>query len=311
LIYPQEILPWLTNSLPISYSRSVTEIAIQYGYMMIERLHGDVLYSAGLSQQERSPNEWPTWVPDWSTPNYTGHRFWCSTAAECGRYRASKDHEFSARLAGDTGELIVKGGVVDVIKHVGTFDQWATFSDTKEAMLAFYIDCILVLNECDSTTIYQQAIVEGVLGRTIMADSLPDGSKPPSKLFSDFSILISSLACRLAGKPIPGLDQIAEAEGFMERLDPLLDRVFVNLQSRLLCITENGRLGLAAHGTRPGDVVAVLMGCNVPFVLRNVSREGVSGSTASFWLIGEAYVHGIMDGEAIGADCVADELRIQ
>lgn len=160
LIYPQRFLPWLTNNLPISYSMSATKVASQYGYMMVERLHGDVLYSAGLSQQQRSPTEHPTWVPDWSTPNHTGHRFWCSNAAERGRYKASKDHKFSARQERDTGELIVKGSVVDSIKHVGTFDQWATFSNMNEAIKAFFVDCIVVLNECNSPEIYERPFRE-------------------------------------------------------------------------------------------------------------------------------------------------------
>lgn len=97
-------------------------------------LQGDVLYSAGLSQQQRSPTEWPTWVPDWSVPNQTGYRFWCSIAAERGRYKAGKDHKFSARLLEDTGKVIGKGNVIDILKHVGTFNQWATFSNVEEAI---------------------------------------------------------------------------------------------------------------------------------------------------------------------------------
>lgn len=146
-----------------------------------------------------------------------------------------------------------------------------------------------------------------------MANSLRDGTEPPSRLFAAFSSLISYLAFTVGREQIPEwLRQIVEAEDFMKNLDPLLARVSVNLQSRLLCTTENGHLGLAAYGTKPGDVVATLMGCNVPFILRKVKHEGSSGSTGPFWLVGEAYVHGIMDGEAIdGADFAPDDLCIQ
>ncbi|PVH75735.1 hypothetical protein DL98DRAFT_592872 [Cadophora sp. DSE1049] len=72
-----------------------------------------------------------------------------------------------------------------------------------------------------------------------------------------------------------------------------------NLQSRLLCITESDRLGLTAYGTKPGDVVAVVMGCNVPLVLRSIEHVASNDSSGPFCLVGEAYVHGIMDGEAI------------
>lgn len=127
-------------------------------------LQGDVLYSAGLSQQQRSPTEWPTWVPDWSVPNQTGYRFWCSIAAERGRYKAGKDHKFSARLLEDTGKVIGKGNVIDILKHVGTFNQWATFSNINEAIKIFLLDCVLVLEQFDSPEILEQAIMNGNLG---------------------------------------------------------------------------------------------------------------------------------------------------
>jgi hypothetical protein len=111
---------------------SVTEVARKYGYMTLERLHGDVLYSAGLSQQHHLASEWPTWVPDWIAPNHRGRHLWYSPAAELGRYKAAKDHEFSSRLAED-GDLIVQGSVVDRVNYVGTFDKWAQYSDAREA----------------------------------------------------------------------------------------------------------------------------------------------------------------------------------
>lgn len=81
----------------------------------------------------------------------------------------------------------------------------------------------------------------------------------------------------------------------MKQLDPLIDRVSTNLQSSLLCITENGHLGLVPYGARSGGTVAILMGCSVPFVLRNVESEESCRSAGPFWWIGEAYVHDIMD----------------
>lgn len=69
-------------------------------------------------------------------------------------------------------------------------------------------------------------------------------------------------------------------------------------------ITEKGYLGLAAKGCRRGDVVAVLGGGAMPIILRP-SRSATTQSEGSdddahqtFEVVGEAYVHGIMDGEA-------------
>jgi len=46
-----------------------------------------------------------------------------------------------------------------------------------------------------------------------------------------------------------------------------------------------------------GDLVAVLPGGKVPYILRSHIPENTS-SGRQFTVLGDAYVHGIMDGEA-------------
>lgn len=59
--------------------------------------------------------------------------------------------------------------------------------------------------------------------------------------------------------------------------------------------TSNGYIGLAPYGTIEGDLVYIVIGSSVPFVVRP-DADGV------FTLIGEAYVQGIMQGEALQMD---------
>ena len=64
---------------------------------------------------------------------------------------------------------------------------------------------------------------------------------------------------------------------------------------RRLVTTFGGYLGLVPAATRAGDTIAVLMGCDVPLILR---PKG--GDTCRCSVIGECYVHGIMSGEMQG-----------
>ncbi|KAF2804945.1 uncharacterized protein BDZ99DRAFT_339206, partial [Mytilinidion resinicola] len=57
-------------------------------------------------------------------------------------------------------------------------------------------------------------------------------------------------------------------------------------------ITKKGHLVLASEHVQPGDVVALIRGAQVPFILRRQS-------SGQYQVIGEAYVDGIMDGEAM------------
>lgn len=62
---------------------------------------------------------------------------------------------------------------------------------------------------------------------------------------------------------------------------------------RVLIITrDNKSLGLAPQACREGDWIVVLLGCQSPMVLR-------PNDDGSFIVIGECYVHEIMNGEAL------------
>lgn len=68
----------------------------------------------------------------------------------------------------------------------------------------------------------------------------------------------------------------------------------IALDGRRLITTETGFLGLAPDETQTGDTVAVLYGCNYPVILRRCQ--------SGFRYIGECYIDGLMDGEAVEAE---------
>ncbi|KAF6784165.1 heterokaryon incompatibility protein [Colletotrichum musicola] len=68
---------------------------------------------------------------------------------------------------------------------------------------------------------------------------------------------------------------------------------------RRFFVTRGTRyLSIGPASLRPGDKVFVIAGCNFPLILGEVADENGTG-TGEFELVGEAYVHGIMAGEAI------------
>lgn len=71
----------------------------------------------------------------------------------------------------------------------------------------------------------------------------------------------------------------------------LEDIILATMHKRLL-FTQEGYIGMVPHETRKEDIVCLLLGCRIPVVLRERSEGG-------YELVGEAYVHGIMKGEAM------------
>ncbi|KAF6794965.1 ankyrin and het domain protein [Colletotrichum sojae] len=72
-----------------------------------------------------------------------------------------------------------------------------------------------------------------------------------------------------------------------------------------LGLTRAGRLlCLFPPEADPGDVVFLVDGCDAPFVLRRGERPGM-------WrVVGECYVHGVMNGEAAGRLPVTEEIGL-
>ncbi|KAE9372770.1 hypothetical protein N431DRAFT_439800 [Stipitochalara longipes BDJ] len=68
---------------------------------------------------------------------------------------------------------------------------------------------------------------------------------------------------------------------------------------------EGGYLGIGPSETEPGDFVFVLLGSDVPFIMR---RE--SNTSEKMQVIGEAYLHGIMDGEVMENNPVIEAIEL-
>lgn len=70
---------------------------------------------------------------------------------------------------------------------------------------------------------------------------------------------------------------------------------------RRIMVTDLGDIGLAPRMAQKGDVVCVLFGCSVPVVLRRLGQDGIQGQDGPvFKFVGECYLDGFMDGEALG-----------
>jgi hypothetical protein len=87
-------------------------------------------------------------------------------------------------------------------------------------------------------------------------------------------------------------------------------RVQAVVWNRQMIRTSGGKAGMARRSVMEGDLICILYGCSVPVILRKHlkdSQEDVvdeqhlrPGEEDAFYeLLGECYVHGMMDGEAI------------
>jgi hypothetical protein len=72
---------------------------------------------------------------------------------------------------------------------------------------------------------------------------------------------------------------------------------------RRFCTTNNGQLACVPKSSREGDVICILFGGEVPYVLRPI-RDGY------YSVIGECYVDNIMDGESLSHGTMPREFQL-
>lgn len=88
-----------------------------------------------------------------------------------------------------------------------------------------------------------------------------------------------------------GVSMVARTQGIPEDCAGYMKSFSCMANRHNLCFTEGVLMGLLPLLTEVGDVIAIVHGCPAPYVLRPTARQGY------YKLIGECYLHGIMDGE--------------
>ncbi|PMD28863.1 putative heterokaryon incompatibility protein 6, OR allele, partial [Hyaloscypha variabilis F] len=118
--------------------------------------------------------------------------------------------------------------------------------------------------------------------------------------FLDAVVLLGNDIKHIKGNRIkPGLQQLlnngviqSKVKNMTTKSSRLGSEIIGKSLGRLPFITRKGHLVLGPEYVKRGDFVALIKGTQVPFILRRQSD-------GQYQLVGEAYVDGIMDGEAM------------
>ena len=135
-----------------------------------------------------------------------------------------------------------------------------------------------------------------VYWRTLCMDQMPDGYETAKSQFHEWFNSLSPIR-RLIKMKMDWATSIFKPLGFLGYLHatwtkyPDFVTSVTHLTLRRIAKTKGGYLCLVPASTKPGDEIWLFQGGKVPMVV----REGVY----EHWeLVGDAFVHGIMDGQA-------------
>jgi hypothetical protein len=235
----------------------------------------------------------PSWVPDWTSkfaPKHFYKRKAVTANDASGKinsgnfkvdgplYSASKGSTTDIRIVrDDLNALFCQGFVFDAIQSVSP--EWNK--------LYTYTTILHSWKEWLSSATSHQSTCDSYVGGGSIADAFAHA------ITSDSFMVGVDLALRGYAAELEHSTEVASPDD--QNLSPYgrteagIRGIHPSTYRRKLIETKKGYIGISAEHVQPRDLVVILLGGQMPFILRKVDDH--------FVLVGEAYVHGIMDGE--------------
>jgi hypothetical protein len=250
----------------------------------------NLISSAGRANQQE---QLPSWVPDWNMPLQTRpivpHPL-PSTDHVPGYYAGGSALSQIELLSGN--RLCLSAKLYDSVAIAGTARLKIGGSMSRKQFQATMDEWMT-----EAMGIYSQA-----------GPWYPTG-EPKGEVFKRTLIANHDRAGRLASmdtvqRCFNGWSILSQRRGYLPLFDKerftgdewLYFHATMAARGRVLMLTCGGYMGLVPCGTVTGDTIGILLGGEAPVVLR---PAGCSLYGLQYELIGEAYVHGWMDGEMV------------
>lgn len=273
--------------LKVDYNKTVAQVYIDAARFFLARSGGLGVF-ATISSEPEEPGL-PSWVPDWKLAEKADFfRLSCEQAS----YRACGRTRISAEIDDIADRITLSGILVDRISYVSGNVLLSSFSPTKSNRCTLWLkEHLDMIRNSDKYNIMDAV---DVFWRTLTADAFavyPPGPDESSvTALGQLLFLMNRIDMNVHGRKervvIPGVE---ERDNEDNRWMSYFSR---RTAERVFCMTEEGYCGLLPPRSSVGDYVAVVRGGRVPLVLRGVPGE-------PFKLLGEAYVHGLMNGEVV------------
>jgi hypothetical protein len=270
------------------YTKTIQETYISVAQVLIHSANSlEVLRACELSTRALKI---PSWVPDWSTPPQQGGHVLPPWSA-CGFISADKHPKVSELCCPASGIRIDR--VTKVIEH--SIAYFTASDDIDRDMKRNF----------DHASRFLYAIKPSEMRQA-------NGYITGENVYEAYCPLLTWDHYRDEKQPWDPIDHFDESMAYLVQVwsldttnfednfaalarggDRLMHKLLELTQGKQFIETEQGYAGFAPVGTEVGDVVCVLLGSDLPVILRR-------SDVAQNWLVvGTAWVHGLMYGEAI------------
>ncbi|OCK79052.1 hypothetical protein K432DRAFT_435595 [Lepidopterella palustris CBS 459.81] len=294
------------------YKESTHSFYTQFARNALERTQSlDILHLAGTFRTLDNPPYSATWIPDWcSAPRYKP--FLNIKKYSAGIGPSDPINPLTPVIFGSGATRLILDGIL--------FGNIVSRSDPINKSPCYDQVCNMMPHYC---TIANCAFDEDdgarhALATTLIADQglserfpwLPRRTQETEKQLKFRQMLeVGFLRLCYSAPKSPTLatpnspSGITRSDSLQSFLDTPRSHKYAQRYAALVSTTMNGRclfrtasghIGIGPEDLRPGDCVVIFVGARTPFVVRHSS----DGET--FEVVGDCYVHGIMNGEALG-----------
>lgn len=304
-----------------AFGRNLTHIGVDYT-MQTNKVY--TLVTIELLKAHRSLNilegnkrqvvpNLPSWVPDWSCcTTWDPEMFWLGTdnwLDVLRLYRAHPCHPAGFEFSYSEGDgLQVDGVIFDSVTNVvdgSVSDYHATAPGGVGRQTIQFLDaldihfrgCEAYVTGCSLDEAFYRTMT-GDLNRATSEDGYKKWCRPAdasvTRLFLQNAMSIIKL----------------NTGTFVEETRNVHSLLLNATWQQRLFVTSKGYIGLGHINMRAGDKIGVLNGAAHPFVLRFKPSVDGCASAPKYFMIGTSYVHGIMDGEALGTEIPMDSITL-
>jgi len=250
----------------------------------------------------------PSWVPDWTTH----HQQTLPLIGSLNLPYRDMSGEISAypRIFTTSGHrkqelnfqgvvqcvLGVKGAYFDVVENVGPTVEQCGGNESWEKYLVAWFNALF--NLLDYKVGQYEECAEMVVCRTALTDMLFDQSIHGAQRIDPLSYQTYAEFFKNFWETV----QKGECDviGFME----FAIQIAARARNRRAFCTSRGFLGLGYQSMQPGDVILVVLGVEFPMIFRGCGNGRLR-------VVGDAYVHGIMNGEFMGRGIEIETFQVE
>ena len=278
------------------YESTLEEIVLRFARVFVRQGRGiQLLYRAGLTHEV---NRFPSWIPDWTVKRPQS----LHESSEIGiPFAASGSMEANMKLDANTDELEADGYEVDFVESLSQSSnieqEWPRYFEEIDEML----DAANLNPVPDSLEELRWKVpIAGAMHPKLVIPGTPG-------LKCSYNALRKYLRNSQKGKEVEGsgcpsdgatlyaqaLDSTA-VDAYQTQSMSYTTALKGTLHKFRFTVTRKGYVGVVPYLTQVGDLVSIVKGARVPFVLRaSATRSGC------FRLVGECYINDLMNGRSL------------